>query len=101
MLPSSSSHCLRRQVLQRCYATASRLPSHAYTHGDPVNPAVSSTPNVSEEQRRALDSALRVDQAGEIAATWIYKGQISVLGGDKKLDHLLQVGIIYIETSMS
>ena len=42
-------------------------------------------------QREALDSALRVDQAGEIAANWIYKGQMAVLGDDAKLCSLIQV----------
>ena len=33
--------------------------------------------DLTHAQREALDSALRVDQAGEIAANWIYKGQTS------------------------
>ncbi len=88
MLHSLSARCLRRHGLRRWY---SALPSNAYTNGDPSNPAVSSTPDVPSDQRNALDSALRVDQAGEIAATWIYKGQILILGRDKKLDPMLQV----------
>ncbi|KXN87743.1 Ubiquinone biosynthesis protein coq7 [Leucoagaricus sp. SymC.cos] len=55
------------------------------------NPAVSTTPrNIAEEQRAALDAALRVDQAGEVAANYIYMGQMAVLGRDPKTGHLLQ-----------
>jgi ubiquinone biosynthesis monooxygenase Coq7 len=46
------------------------------------DPAVSTTPECSLVQRRALDNAIRVDQAGEVAANWIYRGQLSVLGSD-------------------
>ena len=91
MLPSSPIRCLRRAAINRYYSTSRTFPSSAYTHGDPRNPAVSSTPTISQAQHDVVDSALRVDQAGEIAATWIYKGQIAVLGRDKKLDSMLQV----------
>ena len=47
--------------------------------------------DLTHAQREALDSALRVDQAGEIAANWIYKGQMVVLGHDPKLCFLIQV----------
>lgn len=47
--------------------------------------------DLTHAQREALDSALRVDQAGEIAANWIYKGQMVVLGHDPKLRFLIQV----------
>ncbi|KAF7304753.1 5-demethoxyubiquinone hydroxylase, mitochondrial [Mycena kentingensis (nom. inval.)] len=42
-------------------------------------PSVSTTPVISNAQRQKLDSALRVDQAGEIAANYIYMGQMLVL----------------------
>ncbi|KAF9451219.1 COQ7 protein [Macrolepiota fuliginosa MF-IS2] len=55
------------------------------------HPAVSTTPgNITEEQRAALDAALRVDQAGEVAANWIYMGQMAVLGRDPKTGTLIQ-----------
>ena len=47
--------------------------------------------DLTHVQRVALDSALRVDQAGEIAANWIYKGQMVVLGHDPKLRSIIQV----------
>lgn len=57
------------------------------------NPAVSTTPqNITEKQKTALDAALRVDQAGEVAANWIYMGQMAVLGREPKTGALLQVG---------
>ena len=34
---------------------------------------------------------VRVDQAGEIGANWIYKGQMAVLGKDKKVGPIIQV----------
>ncbi|GLB35286.1 putative catalyzes the hydroxylation of 2-polyprenyl-3-methyl-6- methoxy-1,4-benzoquinol (DMQH2) during ubiquinone biosynthesis [Lyophyllum shimeji] len=58
-------------------------------HG--TDPAVTTTPqNITAQQREALDSALRVDQAGEVAANWIYKGQLFVLGRDKRAGPLIQ-----------
>ncbi|KAG1754205.1 COQ7-domain-containing protein [Suillus lakei] len=53
-------------------------------------PGVSTSPDISPEQREILDSALRVDQAGEIAANWIYRGQLAVLGRDPRVGRLIQ-----------
>ena len=50
-----------------------------------------SPPDLTHAQRVALDTALRVDQAGEIAANWIYKGQMMMLGHDPRLRSLIQV----------
>lgn len=44
------------------------------------------------KQRRILDSAIRVDQSGEVAANWIYKGQLYVLRRDPVARPLIQVG---------
>ncbi|KAF8892696.1 ubiquinone biosynthesis protein Coq7 [Infundibulicybe gibba] len=41
-------------------------------------------------QREVLDTALRVDQAGEVAANWIYQGQLFVLGHDRTAGPLIQ-----------
>jgi 3-demethoxyubiquinol 3-hydroxylase len=55
-------------------------------------PAVATTPhNMTREQREILDIALRVDQAGEVAANWIYKGQMAVLGRDPTVGPIIQV----------
>ncbi|KAJ7470507.1 COQ7-domain-containing protein [Mycena latifolia] len=85
-----SSHLLRvsRAMARRAY---SALPSAIYT--DPSrahDPAVCTTPTITHAQRIQLDSALRVDQAGEIAANYIYMGQMFVLGRDPALKPLIQ-----------
>lgn len=73
--------------------TAQQLPSKAYT--DVLRSdyfAVNSTPpDLKPSERNILDSALRIDQAGEIAANHIYRGQMAVLGHDRKLGTILQV----------
>jgi hypothetical protein len=78
---------------RRTLATARPTPSEIYL--DPSksrDPAVATTPdNITADQRDALDSALRVDLAGEVAANWIYKGQLSVLGKDPTAGPLIQV----------
>ncbi|KAG0364063.1 putative ubiquinone metabolism-related protein [Gamsiella multidivaricata] len=45
---------------------------------------------LSKEQRALLEEMIRVDQAGELGANWIYRGQYAVLGSDKKVGPLLQ-----------
>ena len=47
--------------------------------------------NLTVAQREMLDSALRVDQAGEVAANWIYKGQMYILGQNPTVGPLIQV----------
>ncbi|KAI0831793.1 COQ7 protein [Trametes gibbosa] len=72
--------------------TARSIPSSAYT--DPAlshQPSIHTTPvNVPQSVREELESALRVDQAGELAANWIYKGQHDVLGRDPATGPLIQ-----------
>jgi hypothetical protein len=98
LLPSSSI-VIDLQELQcsRGYAVSRLTPrpltrtitSRASTfYTDPSKdqePGVSTSPNISLEQREILDNALRVDQAGEIAANWIYRGQITILGRDPRI----------------
>ncbi|KAF9036776.1 COQ7 protein [Panaeolus papilionaceus] len=78
----------------RYFATSSSsFPSDAYTKPSAAasSDAVNTTPSdLTESQRKALDSALRVDQAGEIAANYIYMGQKAILGRDPKLNELIQ-----------
>jgi ubiquinone biosynthesis monooxygenase Coq7 len=50
---------------------------------------------LSPEQREVLASAVRVDQAGEIAANWIYRGQMAVLGKDPKAGPVIQVCVLF------
>ncbi|KAL1923388.1 uncharacterized protein VTP21DRAFT_8368 [Calcarisporiella thermophila] len=46
--------------------------------------------NLTPSQRALLSQMLRVDQAGEVGANYIYQGQIFVLGRDKKLKPILE-----------
>ncbi|KAJ4488242.1 COQ7 protein [Lentinula aciculospora] len=73
---STATRCLSRCINRRFLA------SSAYTEPSLPNAhEISTTPlNLTNEQRAALDSALRVDQAGEVAANWIYRGQHFILG---------------------
>ncbi|KAJ6455843.1 COQ7 protein, partial [Mycena sanguinolenta] len=78
----------RSSTWRRAY---SALPSAIYT--DPArrnDPAVRTTPNLTDVQRQQLDSALRVDQAGEIAANYIYMGQMAVLQRNRAVKPLIQ-----------
>jgi hypothetical protein len=74
------------------------LPSKAYTDIlKRENSAVQSTPgDLSPSERNVLESALRVDQAGEIAANYIYRGQIAVLGRDRQVGKLIQVCFVNV-----
>lgn len=77
----------------RNFGTASVNASSVYT--DPSRqhePAVASSPeNITQEQRDILNKALRVDQAGEVAANWIYRGQMAILGRDATTGPIIQV----------
>ena len=78
----------------RSLTTATRtLPSSAYTAPSTTQcSATSSAPeDITEAERCAVDAALRVDQAGEVAANYIYMGQHAVLGRDRKVGPLIEV----------
>jgi len=54
-------------------------------------PGLQTTPlDLTDSERETLEIALRVDQAGEIAANYIYKGQMAILGRDKQMGPLIQ-----------
>ncbi|KAI0060900.1 COQ7 protein [Artomyces pyxidatus] len=69
-------------------------PSKAYldpSTSAPRDPSTASTPeDLSPTQMNALHAALRVDQAGEVAANYIYKGQLAVLRRDRATASLIQ-----------
>lgn len=68
----------------------SSLASARYLQG-PQDAATTESPRgLTAEQKEILDAAIRVDQAGEVAANWIYKGQLAVLGRDPKAGPLIQ-----------
>jgi hypothetical protein len=59
-----------------------------------LDASTSSTPDdLSSAQRKVLEAALRVDQAGEVAANYIYAGQFAVLRRDPATAALIQVSI--------
>ncbi|KAF8803575.1 COQ7 protein [Phlegmacium glaucopus] len=80
-----------RTCLRTVSSSARTRPSSLYL--DPTRsdePSFNTSPlDLTHAQQEALDSALRVDQAGEIAANWIYKGQMAVLD-DPKICSLIQ-----------
>lgn len=84
--------CCKRPLSTNAY----RLPSYAYTSPSHRRDAATQTTpsDLTPSERRALEDALRVDQAGEIAANYIYQGQLAVLGGDKNLGALIQVSSV-------
>ena len=86
------SRFLRRPRLRSFLHTRPPAPSSAYldrTRGPDVS--TSSTPDdLSPSQRRVLEAALRVDQAGEIAANYIYEGQLAILRRDPVASALIQ-----------
>ncbi|CEG75213.1 Putative Ubiquinone biosynthesis monooxygenase Coq7 [Rhizopus microsporus] len=45
---------------------------------------------LTKEEKELITPMIRVDQAGEVGAYYIYKGQIAVLGEDKNLKPILQ-----------
>ncbi|CAG8605547.1 3374_t:CDS:2 [Paraglomus brasilianum] len=42
------------------------------------------------QERKLIESMIRVDHAGELGANYIYKGQMAVLGKDKEVGHVIQ-----------
>lgn len=80
---------LFQNTTKRYYATtASKVYSNS---SNQPHVAVNTTPqDLSPHHRHFLDSALRVDQAGELAANAIYKGQMTILGRDPEIRPLIQ-----------
>jgi len=80
------------RIFARSVRTFATAPSSVYI--DPSKrhePALATTPdNLTHEQREILTTALRVDQAGEVAANWIYRGQMAVLGRDRTAGPIIQ-----------
>lgn len=86
--------CLRGRVryVSTTLTPSSTRVSETYTNpSNTLGAAVSASPqDITPQQRRVLDAAIRVDQAGELAANWIYRGQMVVLGRHPKLGPLIQ-----------
>lgn len=77
-----------------CNTATPHPPSSSSSSSSPSPADASQVPplRLSEEQRELLERMIRIDQAGELGANWIYRGQYAVLGSDKKVGPLLQVG---------
>ncbi|KAG8703225.1 hypothetical protein FRC08_002997, partial [Ceratobasidium sp. 394] len=73
-------------------STRQHLASSAYTDRKvSFSPATHETPaDLTRPEREALEAALRVDHAGEVAANYIYMGQVAVLGRDPRVGPLIQ-----------
>ena len=72
--------------------TRPTVPSSAYldrTRGPDIS-TFSTPDDFSPSQRTVLEAALRVDQAGEIAANYIYEGQLAILRRDPVASRLIQ-----------
>lgn len=104
--PSNSTNCLSK--LSRAASSSASSPSSRYLNpsktlsppsssassssSNGYDPSTMETPtNLTESQKAMIASAIRIDQAGEIAANWIYKGQLAVLGRDPKVGPLIEV----------
>lgn len=92
---SASRAAILRPSIPRPFATRILRPyaSSAYLDSTLAHqPSVTTSPeDISPKLRHELESALRVDQAGELAANYIYKGQHDVLGRDPATGPLIQV----------
>jgi ubiquinone biosynthesis monooxygenase Coq7 len=73
---------LGRDVTSRaCYTTTNS--------NEPESPKLNSR-KLTDEELELIKPMIRVDQAGEIGANYIYMGQMAVLGKDKNLRPILQ-----------
>ena len=96
MLGRAATRNLLRPLTRVRYLSVSlhSQPQPSAMYFDPskaTDPSVTQTPeNLTEAQREELQSALRVDQAGEVAANYIYKGQLAVFQRDPQYGPLIQ-----------
>lgn len=78
---------------------AYHLPPNATVIPSPPPPqATTSSPlGLTPRQRQIIERTIRVDQAGELGANFIYKGQKFVLElkGDKKSAQQVEVGVLF------
>jgi 3-demethoxyubiquinol 3-hydroxylase len=83
-------HAVARQQSTRLLRLITTASAAYIRPSSPPDPATQVTPDLDPKQRAQLDAAIRVDQAGEVAANWIYAGQMAVLGHRRDLRPLLQ-----------
>ncbi|KAF5331025.1 hypothetical protein D9619_005727 [Psilocybe cf. subviscida] len=91
MLSRTPCHVAKQAFCRSLATRANNLPSSSYTQTSTSNEsATQTTPqDLPTAEREMLEAALRVDQAGEIAANYIYQGQMAVLGRDKAMGPLI------------
>jgi len=70
--------------------------SSKYNSERPNNHDQNKNISLTPKQKKLIDSMIRIDQAGEIGANYIYKGQIAILGNDKKVGPIIQVNKYYL-----
>ncbi|GAA5955566.1 hypothetical protein JCM3765_006816 [Sporobolomyces pararoseus] len=88
-IPYGDPSCASSAYLPR----APGAPERPQGEGEKLDPrATSETPQLDRRQREILEKIIRVDQAGELGANYIYRGQRAVLGlgRDKKTTDLVQ-----------
>ncbi|CAG8771646.1 3547_t:CDS:2, partial [Funneliformis caledonium] len=64
----------------RLISTSKRINSNNDQNKNPLTP----------KQKQLIDCMIRIDQAGEIGANYIYKGQLAVLGSDEKISPVIK-----------
>ncbi|KAG0000045.1 ubiquinone biosynthesis monooxygenase Coq7 [Entomortierella chlamydospora] len=95
LLTQPATRTLTTSTVTRQATTSSSSSGNDNTDSSTSSSSSSSDSSVpplrlSKEQRDMLAEMIRVDQAGELGANWIYRGQYAVLGSDKKVGPLLQ-----------
>src|SRR4051812_39476529 len=84
-----------RTLASHAYHPPSSPNAHASSSRSPLPAtATTSTPaDLSPQQRLLIERTIRVDQAGELGANWIYKGQKLVMDvlGEKKTAQQVEV----------
>jgi ubiquinone biosynthesis monooxygenase Coq7 len=96
LFPAAGRSCRRSwlQIACRAHSTSTGNEASAiyFNRDRALDPSVTETPNdLTQEQQKVLHASLRVDQAGELAADYIYRGQLAVLGRDPKTGPVIQV----------
>ncbi|KAI8986450.1 hypothetical protein BDB01DRAFT_785682 [Pilobolus umbonatus] len=87
---SISRHITSNPLRQCLYQTLTSKPRNQCLYRTLTTQTTPSQRSLSSEERKFLEPMIRVDQAGEVGAYYIYKGQIAVLGKDKELKPILQ-----------
>lgn len=101
LIGAAARNSSRALALVRHMSLSPQRPQPSAVYFDPSNasePSVTLTPeNLTKAQREELQNALRVDQAGEVAANYIYKGQLAIFQKDPKYGRLIQASCTHIK----